>query len=218
MFYEPIYLDIDLSSFQPSARQMKNLDFKRINCQPEHCKPEMCGPDNCQPRNYQPGHSRICQSSKCPDQRSLHVKLPEFQPENIHVKINKFSGRVNINASKDNTRDTGRNGQRKTTVHADYSFDLPEYLVKECMLNKIKTEFISGKLFFEFPPKPVGVKMTINFEDGEDKCLRKNNDGKKSDIVRSMVDDIEEQCEQEMIDFEIVKINDADGNSEIDVE
>merc|ERR1712053_58329 len=83
------------------------------------------------------------------------------------VKINK-EGRMLVNASKDKTVDTDRNGQRKTTVHMGHSFDLPEYLVKEDMLKFVKSKFDAGKLVFTFPEKPVGVKLQINFENDEE--------------------------------------------------
>jgi len=215
MLYEPIYIDIDLSSFQPNMQETKISDFKRKSNQPEHCEPK-----NCRSDNYQHTTFRNCQTSKCKPSKfqypkSLYVELPEYRPENIQVKINK-SGRVNINASKNNTINTTRNGQRKSTVHVDYSFDLPEYLVEDNMLNEVKTEFEFGKLIFNFPQKPVGVKMAINFDDSEDKC--QGTDGEVSEVVSKMVDDIENKNEQEMVDFEIVKIVDTDGNSEIDVE
>merc|ERR1712053_55888 len=135
------------------------------------------------------------------------------------VKINK-EGRVLVNASKDKTVDTDRNGQRKTTVHIEHSFDLPEYLVKENMLKFVKSQFDAGKLIFTFPEKPVGVKMQINFEKDEDmevqpeeQTIEQNN----SEVVKKMVDEIEkvtEEKEKDTVDFEIVKVVDADGNTD----
>merc|ERR1712014_417187 len=136
-------------------------------------------------------------------ERTIYLNLPEYQSENIQVKINK-KGRVMVNASRNKTVDTDRNGQRKTTVHMEHSFDLPEYLVKEDMLKFVKSKFDNGKLVFTFPEKPVGVKMQNNFE-----------------VVKKMVDKIEkatEENEKDAAEFEIVKVTDADGNTEIDVE
>merc|ERR1712066_173556 len=157
-------------------------------------------------------------------ERTIYLNLPEYQSENIQVKVTK-EGQVLVNASKDKTVDTDRNGQRKTTVHLEHSFDLPEYLVKEDMLKLVKSKFDAGKLIFTFPEKPVGVKLQINFENdeevmevqSEEQVIEKNN----SEVVKKMVDEIEnvtEDKEKDTIEFEIVKVVDADGNTDIDVE
>jgi len=199
MFFEPIYLDIDMSGYQPVVRQ----SFKK----PRFCEP---GRNFCKP------------NSTKQTERTIYLNLPEYQSENIQVKINK-EGRVLVNASKNKTVDTDRNGQRKTTVHMEHSFDLPEYLVKEDMLKFVKSKFDNGKLVFTFPEKPVGVKMQINFEKDEDmevqteeQSVEQNN----SEVVKKMVDEIEkatEENEKDAVEFEIVKVTDADGNTEIDV-
>merc|ERR1712117_919 len=193
-------LDIDMSGYQPVVRQ----SFK---------KPRFC----------EPGRN-ICKSfSAKQTQKTIHLNLPEYQSENIQVKINK-EGRVLVNASKNKTVDTDRNGQRKTTVHMEHSFDLPEYLVKEDMLTFVKSKFDAGKLVFTFPEKPVGVKLQINFEKDEDmevqpeeQTIEQNN----SEVVKKLVDEIEkvtEEKEKDTVDFEIVKVVDADGNTDINVE
>merc|ERR1711881_430067 len=184
MFFEPIYLDIDLSGSQPVVRQTNNRFSSN------------CRPANCRPSN--------CRSSKSGTTKNiLFIELPEYKQENIQVKINK-SGRVNVNASKDKIVDTGRNGQRKTTVHVEQSFDLPEYLVEENMLKDVSSKFASGRLVFSFPEKPVGVKMQINFEGDEEMVVEDDgqSDGKhnveieeideeQSEVVKKMVDEIE---------------------------
>merc|ERR1711881_623064 len=222
MFFEPIYLDIDLSGSQPVVRQTNNRFSSN------------CRPANCRPSN--------CRSSKSGTTKNiLFIELPEYKQENIQVKINK-SGRVNVNASKDKIVDTGRNGQRKTTVHVEQSFDLPEYVVEENMLKEVQSKYDSGKLIFSFPEKPVGVKMQINFE-GDDEMVVDNdveNDvenevkngvdsdvqteqNEKSEVVKKMVINIEnseskdkilknedKKTEDEKVDFEIVKMADVD--------
>merc|ERR1712173_30201 len=155
MFYEPIYLDIDLSHAQPMVRQS--------------CK-----------RRQNSG----CQSS------NICVNLAGSKAENVQINAKK-SGRVTVNASKDKVEDSGRNGQRKTTVHIEEQFDLPEYLVKEGLMDKISTKFENDKLCFQLPQKPVGTRIPINFED---------------------------EKKPEATEFEIVKMVDADGDAEINVE
>merc|ERR1712048_34637 len=200
MFFEPIYLDIDMSGFQPVVRQ----SFK---------KPRFC---------EQSGIS-CKQSADRQTERTIYLNLPEYKSENIQVKVNK-EGRVLVNASKDKTVDTDRNGQRKTTVHFEQSFDLPEYLVKEDMLKFVKSKFDAGKLIFTFPEKPVGVKLQINFEKDEEMEVQSEEqmtEKHSSEVVKKMVDEIEnvtEEKEKDSIEFEIVKVVDTDGNTDIDVE
>merc|ERR1712035_250953 len=96
--------------------------------------------------------------------------------------------------------------------------------IKEDMLKFVKSKFDNGKLVFTFPEKPVGVKMQINFENDENmevqseqQTIEQNN----SEVVKKMVDEIEkatEENEKDAVEFEIVKVTDADGNTEIDVE
>merc|ERR1712186_122555 len=168
------------------------------------------------PRFCEQSGNSCKQSANRQTERTIYLNLPEYKSENIQVKVNK-EGRGLVNASKDKTVDTDRNGQRKTTVHMEHSFDLPEYLVKEDMLKFVKSQFDAGKLIFTFPEKPVGVKMQINFEKDEDmevqpeeQTIEQNN----SEVVKKMVD----EKEKDTVDFEIVKVVDADGNTDIDVE
>merc|ERR1711953_389450 len=173
-FFEPIYLDIDLSGKQPVVRQTN--PYNLLNCKPSTNKVK----------------------------NILYIELPEYKSQNIQVAINK-SGRVSVNASKTNITDTGRNGQRKTTVHVEQNFDLPE--------------------------KPVGVKMQIHFDEDEQMTIEneeqscEENTDEPSEVVKKMVSEIESNenqnkstNEDEKIDFEIVKIADADGDSEISIE
>merc|ERR1712014_24062 len=199
MFFEPIYLDIDMSGYQPVVRQ----SFKK--------------PRFCEPNRY------FCKSSNKQTERAIYLNLPEYDSENIQVKINK-EGRVLVNATKDKTIDTDRNGQRKTTVYIEHSFELPEYLIKEDMLKFVKSKFDAGKLIFTFPEKPVGVKMQINFDKDADMEVQSEVqpvENNNSEVVRKMVEDIEkvsEEKENDTVDYEIVKVVDTDGNTDIDVE
>merc|ERR1711976_979663 len=185
MFFEPIYLDVDLSNHKPFPNQIDPLNF---NFQ-KFCKTHLLQ-TNCKP-------SRCKSVQKIP--QSLYVNFPEYKPENVQVKINK-NGTVELSASKDLVVDSGRNGQRRTTTHIEQTFDLPEYLRKENLLDQVSCKFDDGKLVFSYPEMPVGVKMQINME--EDMIDEKTVNEEKS----------------KPIDLEIVKIVDADGHSEIDVE
>merc|ERR1712178_609219 len=109
-----------------------------------------------------------CKPSRCKSvqkiPQSLYVNLPEYKPENVQVKINK-NGTVELSASKDLVVDSGRNGQRRTTTYIKRTFDLPEYLKKENLLDQVSCKFDDGRLVFSYPEMPVGVKMQINMEE-----------------------------------------------------
>merc|ERR1711976_342032 len=204
MFFEPIYLNIDLSNHKPFANQIDPFQkFCKTHLLQTNCKPSLC-------KSVQ----------KIP--QSLYVNLPEYKPENVQVKINK-NGSVELSASKDLVVDSGRNGQRRTTTHFEQTFDLPEYLRKENLLDQVSCKFDEGRLVFSYPEMPVGVKMQINMEediiDDETGESASENSGKLSRVneaVKTIVETIDEISKP--IDLEIVKIVDVDGHSEIDVE
>merc|ERR1712061_807397 len=110
-FYsEPVYLDIDLSPFlAPKTFSQKCPGAPKMN---EFCRKPT--PNN---RQYD------------------FVNLEGFEPESIEINVSK-TGRVCITGSKDKVADSGRNGQRKTTVHIQEEFDLPEYVVRERLIGK----------------------------------------------------------------------------------
>jgi len=144
-------------------------------------------------RQTNPCYLIDCKPSTNKVKNILYIELPEYKPKNIQVAINK-SGRVSVNASKTNIIDTGRNGQRKTTVHVEQNFDLPEYLVKENLLKEVKSKFDSGRLTFSFPEKPIGVKMQIHFDEdvqmtteNEEQSCEENTD-EPSEVVNKIRD------------------------------
>merc|ERR1712174_124808 len=196
MFFEPIYLDIDLSNHKPFAKQIDPFQkFCKTHLLQTNCKPSRCKP-----------------VQKIP--QFLYVNLPEYKPENVQVKINK-NGSVELSASKDLVVDSGRNGQRRTTTHIEQTFNLPEYLRKENLLDQVSCKFDDGRLVFSYPEMPVGVKMQINMEEDmiDEKTVYDEKVGKEAINKPGESEEISKP-----IDLEIVKIVDADGHSEIDVE
>merc|ERR1711976_1044686 len=204
MFFEPIYLDVDLSNHKPFTKQIDPFQkFCKTHLLQTNCKPSRCNP-----------------VQKIP--QSLYVNLPEYKPENVQVKINK-NGTVELSASKDLVVDSGRNGQRRTTTHIEQTFDLPKYLRKENLLDQVSCKFDDGRLVFSYPEMPVGVKMQINMEedmiDDETGESALENSGKLSSVneaVNTIVETIEEKSKPS--DLEIVKIVDVYSHSEIGVE
>merc|ERR1712018_347957 len=139
-FYsEPIYLDIDLSPF---------LAHKTFS--------QKC-----------PGAPKSCRKPTPNNRQHDFVNLEGFKPENIEINVSK-TGRVCITGSKDKVVDSGRNGQRKTTVHIQEEFDLPEYVVREKLVGKVESRFEeNGRLVFSYPKKKAGTCIDINFEGEE---------------------------------------------------
>merc|ERR1712018_1112517 len=112
-FYsEPIYLDIDLSPF---------LAHKTFS--------QKC-----------PGAPKSCRKPTPNNRQHDFVNLEGFKPENIEINVSK-TGRVCITGSKDKVVDSGRNGQRKTTVHIQEEFDLPEYVLREKLVGQVESRF-----------------------------------------------------------------------------
>jgi len=132
MFFEPIYLDLNLSNHKPFAKQID--PFQKF------CKPHLLQ------TNYKLSDCKPAQ--KIP--QFLYVNLPEYKPKNVQVKINK-NGTVELSARKDLVLDSGRNGRRKTTTHIEQTFDLPEYLKNENLLDQVSCKFDDGRLVFSYP-------------------------------------------------------------------
>jgi len=128
MFFEPIYLDIDLSNHKPFAKQIDPFQkFCKTHLLQANCKPSRCKP-----------------AQKIP--QFLYVNLPDYKPENVQVKINK-NGTVELSARKDLVLDSGRNGRRKTTTVIEQTFDLPEYTVGSYSEIHCKVLFLCFLLF-----------------------------------------------------------------------
>merc|ERR1739848_639490 len=117
--------------------------------QPSQCKPR----EECKPRkNRQPNRVCIC--------------LKKVKPENLKLQLNK-KGILTINAQKEETVDTNRNGQRKTTTIIQETFELPKYVVENDWLEKVETGFDEGCLFVSWPEKSTAVNIPVVFEDME---------------------------------------------------
>merc|ERR1711887_350860 len=117
--------------------------------QPSQCKPK----EECKPKvNRQP--SRVC------------ICLKKVKPENLKLQLNK-QGVLTINAQKEETVDTNRNGQRKTSTIIQETFELPKYVVENDLLEKVETRFDEGCLTVSWPEKSTAVSIPVVFDDME---------------------------------------------------
>merc|ERR1711879_183191 len=120
--------------------------------QPTQFKPRgECTP-NKNRANRQP--SRVC------------ICLKKVKPENLKIQLNK-QGALTINAQKEETVDTNRNGQRKTTTMIEETFELPKYVVENDWLEKVETRFDEGCLVVSWPEKSTAVNIPVVFDDME---------------------------------------------------
>jgi len=84
---------------------------------------------------------------------SVSIPLKRFNPENVEINLNK-NGLVTVTASRENTEESNRNGQRKTTIMIEETCQLPGYLVDNGLLGSVQSKFHNGFLVLSFPEDP----------------------------------------------------------------
>merc|ERR1711879_545811 len=136
----PIYLDVDLSAFEPRYIQ--------------HSSETQPSPNRQRKINRQ---SALLPSAN-------FVELEGFRPENIRINMNR-RGKVCVRANREITVDHGRNGTRKEMSNIEQSFQLPAYLVENNWLDKVITRFEQERLVFVYPKKPDFTCVPIDFDD-----------------------------------------------------
>merc|ERR1719463_603075 len=74
-------------------------------------------------------------------------------PEKVQLNMNK-NGLVTVTASRENTEESNRNGQRKTTIMIEETCQLPGYLVDNDLLKTVESKFHDGFLVLSFAEDP----------------------------------------------------------------
>merc|ERR1712173_371441 len=118
---------------------------------------------------YQPKPKGECKLNKNKVNRQPNrvcICLKKVKPENLKLQLNK-QGVLTINAQKEETVDTNRNGQRKTTTIIQETFELPKYVVENDWLEKVETRFNEGCLIVSWPDKSTAVNIPVVFDDME---------------------------------------------------
>merc|ERR1712187_816786 len=84
---------------------------------------------------------------------SVSIPLRRFNPEQVQLNMNK-NGLVTVTASRENTEESNRNGQRKTTIMIEETCQLPGYLVDNDLLKTVESKFHDGFLVLSFAEDP----------------------------------------------------------------
>merc|ERR1712117_531267 len=88
---------------------------------------------------------------------SVSIPLRRFAPEQVQLNMNK-NGLVTVTASRENTEESNRNGQRKTTIMIEETCQLPGYLVDNDLLKTVESKFHDGFLVLSYAEDPKIVK------------------------------------------------------------
>merc|ERR1719213_493385 len=80
---------------------------------------------------------------------TVSIPLKRFSPEQVQLNMNK-NGLVTVTASRENTEESNRNGQRKTTILVEETCQLPGYLVDNDLLKTVESKFHNGFLVLTF--------------------------------------------------------------------
>merc|ERR1712007_413728 len=84
---------------------------------------------------------------------SVSIPLKRFDPEQVQINMNK-NGLATVTASRENTEESNRNGQRKTTIMIEETCQLPGYLVDNDLLGSVESKFHDGFLVLSYAEDP----------------------------------------------------------------
>jgi len=154
------------------AQHMQNFEEEMRKCKvnaektPENAEsstpktdssPKTCGP--C-PRMFGQrieNQMKNCQKPKKPA-TSVSIPLKRFSPEQVGSLNMTKNGLITVTASRENTEESNRNGQRKTTIMVEETCQLPGYLVDNALLGSVESKFHNGFLVVSFPEDPKFVE------------------------------------------------------------
>merc|ERR1712233_273334 len=88
---------------------------------------------------------------------TVSIPLKRFTPEQVQLNMNK-NGLVTVTASRENTEESNRNGERKTTIVIEETCQLPGYLVDNDLLKTVESKFHDGFLILTFAEDPKSLK------------------------------------------------------------
>merc|ERR1712217_532365 len=84
---------------------------------------------------------------------SVSIPLRRFTPEQVQLNMNK-NGLVTVTASRENTEESNRNGQGKTTIMIEETCQLPGYLLDNDLLKTVESKFHDGFLVLTYAEDP----------------------------------------------------------------
>merc|ERR1712079_700115 len=100
--------------------------------------------------------TRMCnlnQNNQKSSPTTVSIPLRRFTPEQVQLNMNK-NGLVTVTASRENTEESNRNGQRKTTIMIEETCQLPGYLVDNDLLKTVESKFHDGFLVLSYAEDP----------------------------------------------------------------
>merc|ERR1712178_548886 len=104
--------------------------------------------------------TRMCNPRKNNQKSSsttVSIPLKRFTPEQVQLNMNK-NGLATATASRENTEESNRNGQRKTTIMIEETCQLPGYLVDNDLLKTVESKFHDGFLVLSYAEDPKVVE------------------------------------------------------------
>merc|ERR1712170_78586 len=113
---------------------------------------EQSTPKSC-PMMFRQSYCRPNVNKTQAKSNTVSIPLKRFSPEQVQLNMNK-NGLVTVTASRENTEESNRNGQRKTTIMIEETCQLPGYLVDNDLLKTVESKFHDGFLVLTFAEDP----------------------------------------------------------------
>merc|ERR1711881_290396 len=102
-----------------------------------------------------------CSTSKSQDSsnssNTIRIPLMRFNADQVNLNMN-AKGLLTVTASKEETNDTKRNGQRKVTTMIEETCQMPGYVVDKDLLKQVESKFEHGHLVVTLPEDPAVVE------------------------------------------------------------
>jgi len=139
-----------------TSKTTENSTPKTNNANKRPCGTRMSCPFDGS-RMFGPGMF-VTQERKAPQKinkqsNSVSIPLKRFDPEQVQINMNK-NGLATVTASRENTEESNRNGQRKTTIMIEETCQLPGYLVDNDLLGSVESKFHNGFLVLSYAEDP----------------------------------------------------------------
>merc|ERR1712170_324253 len=125
----------------------KKTEQNESSTHSEQSKPKSC------PMMFRQSYCRPNVNKTQAKPNTVSIPLKRFSPEQVQLNMNK-NGLVTVTASRENTEESNRNGQRKTTIMIEETCQLPGYLVDNDLLKTVESKFHDGFLVLSFAEDP----------------------------------------------------------------
>merc|ERR1712018_11749 len=189
-------------SYQPACRQRPRNNFLRfgdasfiILQEPEFV-------------SFQPFCRKMKKAQSNPN--SHEVCLPNIDPKDVKIKIDKKQGLVSISAEKQEEKKVnGWTSMKKETFSQEFS--LPQYLQKDNLIEQVKCRFRNGKMIFAWPAeeKQLIEGIAKSEENGFRKIeiIKENSEMDQKKLNKSYEQEKNEETEENQMETETVEKN-----------